>query len=85
MIKFLLAAVMGLALAACSSPGTGPSKPSRGASGKAALPEAPPPPVVADAPIICTADVKQCPDGSYVSRNPDNGCAFNSCPGASKH
>jgi len=34
--------------------------------------------------IFCTADVRQCPDGSFVSRNPANGCAFDSCPGAGK-
>ena len=29
---------------------------------------------------MCGADVKQCPDGSYVSRDPDNGCEFRPCP-----
>lgn len=30
-------------------------------------------------PVMCTADVKECPDGSYVSRSaPD--CAFAACP-----
>jgi len=29
----------------------------------------------------CPADVNQCTDGSYVSRNPAKGCAFNPCPG----
>jgi hypothetical protein len=30
----------------------------------------------------CAADVKQCPDGSFVSRNPAKDCAFDSCPAA---
>ena len=29
--------------------------------------------------IVCTDDVKACPDGSYVSRNPDNNCEFDAC------
>lgn len=32
--------------------------------------------------VFCAADVKQCPDGSYVSRIPPS-CGFNACPGAS--
>lgn len=31
-------------------------------------------------PIACTMDVKTCPDGSFVSRDPSNGCKFKSCP-----
>jgi hypothetical protein len=31
--------------------------------------------------IVCPADVKLCPDGSYVSRDPSRGCAFKPCPG----
>ena len=30
---------------------------------------------------FCTADVKMCPDGSYVSRMRDGGCKFADCPG----
>ena len=30
--------------------------------------------------IYCTADVQECPDGSFVSRNPYNDCAFGECP-----
>ena len=30
--------------------------------------------------LVCTMDVKMCPDGSYVARNPDMGCEFNACP-----
>jgi hypothetical protein len=67
-----LAAALLLTLSAC---GTGAGKP---------LPVAPPPPPMPDEGIFCTADVKQCPDGSFVSRNPANGCAFDPCPGAGK-
>lgn len=28
---------------------------------------------------VCTADVKECADGSYVSRNPKNNCEFDPC------
>jgi hypothetical protein len=37
-----------------------------------------PPPTTAE---ICTLDVRACPDGSFVDRDPANGCAFFSCPG----
>jgi len=30
--------------------------------------------------IACTQDVKECGDGTTVSRNPDLDCAFNQCP-----
>jgi hypothetical protein len=33
---------------------------------------------------LCAQDVRVCTDGSTVSRNPDNGCAFDACPAASK-
>lgn len=71
--------VMAITLAACSVPDT--PKPARPSAGKVTLPEAPPPPLVADDPIVCPADVKTCPDGSFVSRNPNKGCAFARCPG----
>ncbi len=29
---------------------------------------------------VCTADAKQCPDGSYVTRNPGANCEFYPCP-----
>jgi hypothetical protein len=32
------------------------------------------------APYVCTADVFQCPDGSYVSRDNRNYCDFHPCP-----
>lgn len=30
--------------------------------------------------IMCTQEAKLCPDGSYVSRNAANHCAFDPCP-----
>jgi hypothetical protein len=30
--------------------------------------------------LVCTSDVMQCPDGSYVSRDSLNGCQFYPCP-----
>lgn len=66
-----LAAALLLTVSACGTAG----KP---------LPVAPPPPSMSDEGIFCTADVKPCPDGSFVSRNPANGCAFDPCPGAGK-
>lgn len=37
------------------------------------------PPISAPAPIVCTKEAKQCPDGSYVSRIGKN-CEFAKCP-----
>ncbi|MGV8992294.1 MAG: hypothetical protein ACOH1Q_12920 [Thiobacillus sp.] len=79
MIKVLAAAALAITLAACSAPDT--PKPVRSSGGKVALPPAPPPPLVADDRIMCTADVKACSDGSFVSRNANKGCAFARCPG----
>jgi hypothetical protein len=31
--------------------------------------------------VACAADVRQCNDGSFVSRNPDSDCKFDPCPG----
>lgn len=31
--------------------------------------------------IACPQDVRQCPDGTYVSRDPGQNCAFRDCPG----
>lgn len=33
-----------------------------------------------DAQILCTADVQECPDGSFVARDVNNNCAFQECP-----
>lgn len=29
---------------------------------------------------FCALDAKECPDGSYVSRDPLNNCEFKACP-----
>ena len=79
-----LAAVLVLGLAACGSvdADTAAKPESRPAAGKP-LPYAPPPPPMPEDAGSCAADVKQCPDGSFVSRDPDNACAFKPCPGDS--
>lgn len=30
--------------------------------------------------IFCSQDAKECPDGTFVSRNPENNCEFEPCP-----
>lgn len=35
-----------------------------------------------DEDIMCAADVQECSDGSFVSRDPANGCEFPACPSA---
>ncbi|MEW6716563.1 MAG: extracellular solute-binding protein [Chloroflexota bacterium] len=30
--------------------------------------------------VVCPEDVTECPDGSFVARNPDNNCEFDPCP-----
>jgi hypothetical protein len=30
--------------------------------------------------VVCTMEVKACPDGSHVGRDPANNCAFRPCP-----
>lgn len=47
-------------------------------------PEGPPPPVLLDEGMVCAADVKICPDGSAVSRDVKQGCAFPACPAVKK-
>ena len=32
----------------------------------------------------CTADVKECADGSYIGRDPENNCKFEKCPNGEK-
>ncbi|WP_026177440.1 hypothetical protein [Thiobacillus denitrificans] len=86
MTRALAAAVLLFTLNGCGLAGADPAaKPaSQPAAGKP-LPPAPPPPPLPDKAGACAADVKQCADGSYVSRNPDNDCAFDACPGANNH
>ncbi|MDP1929421.1 MAG: hypothetical protein Q8K62_13030 [Thiobacillus sp.] len=74
-MRFFTVVALTLALGACST--TQPL----GQPGIAALPEAPPPPPIADERMVCPLDVRLCADGSYVSRT-SAGCAFAACPGA---
>ena len=59
--------------------------PARGqrAGGPRAPAGPPPPPMPAEGPRMCPADVRICPDGSAVSRNGANDCAFDPCPAGS--
>gem|GEM_PF-2646118 len=34
--------------------------------------------------VFCTTDVKECPDGSFVNRDPKANCKFKPCPNESK-
>ena len=86
MNKAQIAAALLVTLSACGSVGAESSakSASKGGAGKT-LPFAPPPPAISEAEgLACAADVKQCPDGSTVSRNPAQDCAFNACPVAGK-
>ncbi|MFN3715567.1 MAG: hypothetical protein ACK4R8_02465 [Thiobacillus sp.] len=48
------------------------------------LPEAPPPPALQEEDrLVCPADVKECPDGSFVSRTGPR-CEFAACPAEKK-
>jgi hypothetical protein len=77
-----LAAVLLLGLVACGSVDADTAaKPAPRPAADKPLPFAPPPPPMPEEAGSCAADVKQCPDGSYVSRDPDNACAFKPCPG----
>ncbi len=83
-MRALASLALALSLAACS-PIVAESTSSSGRLPATAkpLPEAPPPPPLADEQRMCTADAKLCADGSYVSRDSTRGCAFKPCPGAS--
>lgn len=35
-------------------------------------------------PTVCTQEAKQCPDGSYVTRDSNNNCQFKDCPTAAQ-
>ena len=74
-----------MTLTACNPTGadTDTRPASKPATGKT-LPVAPPPPPMQEEAGSCIADVKQCADGSFVSRNPILNCAFNPCPGEGK-
>lgn len=34
--------------------------------------------------IVCTTDVRECPDGTYVARDPAKTCEFKPCKGEEK-
>lgn len=73
MSRALIAAVALVLAAGCGAPAPKAKKPS---------PPGPPPPEMSNETIVCPADVQACPDGSFVARDPDNGCVFRPCPGA---
>ncbi len=86
MMKALVAAGLLFGLAASGASAADVPLPARlSASGKPALPDAPPPPALPDAPLICPPDVRRCTNGSDVSRNAALDCAFNPCPDATQH
>jgi hypothetical protein len=79
-MKALVAAALLVMLGACGMNGADNTvQPAPRAS--QALPPAPPPPPMPEEGGACAADVKQCPDGSFVSRIPAKGCTFAPCPG----
>ena len=79
MRALVLTALM-LALAGCSAELPSANPPARVKPAPQPGVDVPPPPLD-ESGRVCTADVQACPDGSYVSRHPDKGCAFNACPG----
>jgi hypothetical protein len=82
-MRVLAAAALLFTLGACGSAGTDAvTQPASPPITSKPSPYAPPPPPMPEDGIACTADVRQCPDGSFVSRNPARGCAFAPCPGA---
>ncbi|OJW52802.1 MAG: hypothetical protein BGO60_02285 [Thiobacillus sp. 65-1059] len=85
-MRALAAAVLLFTLSGCGLAGTDPAaRPAPHPAADKPLPPAPPPPPLPDQGGACAADVKQCADGRYVSRNPDKGCAFDACPDANNH
>ncbi len=46
---------------------------------KSGTPEPTPTPTPNPNQTVCTADVKECPDGTFVGRDPNNGCQFRVC------
>jgi hypothetical protein len=81
MMKVFLAALLLVTLAACNPVLDTPAKPASSATSGKPLPYAPPPPPLPDEGGVCAADVRQCPDGSFVSRSPAASCSFDPCPG----
>jgi len=80
-MKALLGAVLLLTLTACNSMMDSPAKPASKATPGMPLPYAPPPPPLPEEGVDCSAAVRRCGDGSFVSRNPATSCSFDPCPG----
>jgi hypothetical protein len=80
-MKALFAAVLLLTLTACNPVRDPAAKPASNSTTGKSLPYAPPPPPLPDEGVACSADVRQCDDGSFVGRNSDRGCEFDPCPG----
>ena len=79
-MKTLVAAALLVMLGACGTGGADTTAQPTPRT-RQALPPAPPPPPLPEEGGACAADVRQCPDGSFVSRDPAQGCAFKACPG----
>ncbi len=76
MTRALAAVAVLLTLAAC---GASPVHPD---GHKKPSPAGPPPPPMADIPLVCPAETRRCPDGRAVGRNPANECEFDACSGS---
>ena len=84
-MKRLVAVLLLATLGACSSGGADTVvQPANPAKTDKSLPPAPPPPPMPEESIVCQADVRLCPDGSPVSRDPAKACAFKPCPGETR-
>jgi hypothetical protein len=80
----LVVTLLLLALTGCGSASEAARQPAPAESTATSVPAAPvppPPPIAEEDAIVCPADVKLCPDGSYVSRDPARRCEFDRCPG----
>lgn len=80
-MKTVVALLLLFPLAACNPVMDRPARPASGAASDPPLPYAPPPPPLPDGERACAAEVRQCPDGSFVSRTPATSCSFDPCPG----
>lgn len=76
-MKVLFAVALLVMLAACSTPGD-----VHNPTAHRPLPYAPPPPPLPDQGRDCASDLRVCPGGRLVGRDPARDCAFDACPGA---
>jgi hypothetical protein len=84
MNRALVMTLLMLALTGCGSASEAARQPAPAQGTAATVPAAPvppPPPIPEEDAIVCPADVKLCPDGSYVARDPAKRCEFHPCPG----